>query len=179
MVTHLQSAPDTPLDAAQRQQVILRTRECIQLAETLFGRRFSRPEICFSLGGLRAGTYTWRRRGGSHISYNPQVFALDFADHLQDTVAHEVAHHVVYQLFGPGIRPHGREWKTVARALGARPRARGDYPVEGVRVRRQRRFDYRCACQEWQLTTTRHKRIQAGAEYRCNRCGQRLVTGAA
>jgi SprT protein len=44
-------------------------------------------------------------------------------------------------------------------------------------MRRQQRFEYHCQCQSWPLSTTRHNRIQRGAEYRCRKCGCKLVAG--
>ncbi len=44
-------------------------------------------------------------------------------EQLLDTVRHEVAHAIVHQRFGRDVKPHGSEWKTIARQLGATPRA--------------------------------------------------------
>jgi SprT-like family len=38
---------------------------------------------------------------------------------VRDTILHEIAH----ALHGPGGQPHGREWKEIARNIGARPQA--------------------------------------------------------
>lgn len=167
--------PVTPIGARQQQDVAARTETLIRAAAREFGRQLTLPEIRFTLSGQRAGLYAWRRGGDCWIDYNPYVFAIDFAHHLQDTVAHEVAHHVARLLYGHRIKPHGREWQRIAQLLGATPSARGDYSLEGVPVRRQRRHIYHCACKQWQLTTTRHNRIQQqGMIYRCKRCGATL-----
>ena len=50
-----------------------------------------------------------------------------------------------------------------------------DYALDESSVRRQRRWDYACACARHELSTTRHNRIQArGAQYHCRRCGEAL-----
>jgi SprT protein len=103
------------------------------------------------------------------------VFAVDLDHHQHDTVAHEVAHYLVY-LLHPDARPHGREWKELMRRFGATPRATSPYDLRGVPLRQQQRHAYRCGCSGVQhtLTSTRHRRIQQGTRYLCRHCRQPL-----
>ena len=73
------------------------------------------------------------------------------------------------------IRPHGREWQGIMHAFGVSPRRTADYDLSGIPMRRQRRFTYRCECRDYELTTTRHKKVLAGnGFYVCRECGNRL-----
>jgi len=164
------------INGTQRSEVLLATQDCVVRASGLFEHDFVAPPVRFDLSGRAAGQY--RVLGGdATIRYNPLIFARYFADNLNETVPHEVAHFVVDQLWGlRRVRAHGAEWQSVVRALGAEPRATARYDLTGLPVRRQRRFDYRCACRTHELTTCRHRRVQRGdARYHCRYCGQPLV----
>jgi SprT protein len=86
-------------------------------------------------------------------------------------VPHETAHLVVFRLFGPGMQPHGREWRAIMGLFGAEPTRCHDYDVDGLQARQLRRYHYRCACRSHQVTSIRHNRIMRGQTYLCRRCG--------
>ncbi len=135
--------------------------------------------VTFDLTGSAAGMY--RVHGAERvIRYNPYIFAKYFANNLAVTVPHEVAHYVTDRLYGlRNIRPHGVEWKTVMRSLGADPCVTASYDLSGVPVRRQRRFSYRCECSTHQLSSCRHNKIQRGqSSYLCRRCGSAIYRTA-
>lgn len=165
-----------PIDMQQRRQVCLATESCLQRAGEHYRREFAAIPVLFDLRGRAAGMY--RVRGGQRcIRYNPYIFARYFETGLRETVPHEVAHYVTDLLHGlQRVRPHGVEWQSVMQALGAEPRATGDYDLSGIPVRRQRRFSYRCSCRTHQLTTRRHNRVHRGeAAFLCRHCGTALV----
>ncbi len=161
----------TPLSPQQRQRVVEATGEAIAQASVLFGRAFAEVPVTFELRGRAAGMYRVHR-GRRVIRYNPHIFARYFSDNLANTVPHEVAHYVTDILYGlRQVRPHGPEWQAVMRAFGAQPAVTCNYDLDGIPVRRQRRFSYRCACTTHSLSTVRHKRVQSGrARYSCRRC---------
>ena len=165
-----------PIDVTQQARVRELTQDCVTRACALFGREFVTPPVLFDLSGRAAGQYRVRR-GEAAIRYNPWIFARYYDDNLASTVPHEVAHFVVDQVWGlRRVRAHGPEWRSVMQALGAEPRATARYDLSGLPVRRQRRFAYRCACRNHELTSCRHNRILRGeARYHCRRCGQSLV----
>jgi SprT protein len=160
-----------PLSPEQRQRVVAATRATIARAALLFGCEFAEIPVMFELRGRAAGMY--QVRGGQRvIRYNPFIFARYFSDNLANTVPHEVAHYVTDVLHGLcRVRPHGPEWRAVMRTFGAEPVATCRYDLDGLPVRRQRRFVYQCACTTHSISTVRHKRIQGGrARYSCRRC---------
>lgn len=164
-----------PITPRQQQQVLAATQACIEQAGALFRKKFKPIPVYFDLRGRSAGMY--RLRGGQRsIRYNPYLFAKYFEDNLATTVPHEVAHYVTDMLFGiRRIRPHGPEWQEVMQSLGVQPRATARYDLDGIPVRRQQRFPYRCGCTNFELTTCRHNKVRRGlAEYRCRKCGGSL-----
>lgn len=164
------------LSDIQRAAVVRATLACLARAEEIFQRAFPAIPVRFDLRGRAAGMYRVQR-GTRQIRYNPHIFAKYFADSLAETVPHEVAHYVTDVLHGlRKVRPHGPEWRAIARALGATPRATGRYDLTGIPLRRQTLFDYRCACAQHRLGARRHGRVQGGeADYVCRRCGAALV----
>jgi SprT protein len=165
-----------PIDAGRQRVVCLATENCLRRAGAICRREFKSIPVSFDLRGRSAGMYRVRH-GWRSIRYNPYIFAKYFEDSLAVTVPHEVAHYVTDMLYGlHRIRPHGEEWQTVMRSLGAEPRASGDYDLSGVPVRRQRRFDYTCGCATHRLSAQRHNKVHRGeALYRCRCCGRPLV----
>jgi SprT protein len=92
------------------------------------------------------------------------------------TIGHELAHLVVFHLHPRRrIPPHGALWQRIMREwLGLPPERTHRFSSEGLSVRRQRRWPYRCACQHHALSTVRHRRAERGAAYRCRHCGEIL-----
>ncbi len=171
------SDPDyiDPIDAQQQQQVIERTAHFIRLAGEFYNKKFQAIDVLFDLSGATSGMY---RVSGKQrwIRYNPYIFARYFEDNLQTTVPHEVAHYVTDCLFGlKSIRPHGREWKSVMQMFGVKPDVTGNYDLQGIPQRKQKRFDYYCDCMQHQLSSVRHHRVMyKQAKYFCKVCKQAL-----
>lgn len=151
------------------------TEAYIVQAEEIFERRFARIPVLFDLSGRSAGMFkvAGRRRV---IRYNPWIFAKYFAENLHDTVAHEVAHYVIYEVFGPGARSHGEEWRDLMTCFGANAKATFDLDLSDIPQRRQATHPYRCGCRLHELSSTRHNRIQRGeGRYQCRYCNGQLV----
>jgi len=169
-----------PIGNQQQDQVRDATLACLRRAGEIFQIEFEPVPVSFDLIGRAAGMYR-TGCGERVIRYNPYLFAKYFDNNLDITVPHEVAHYIADRLYGlRNIRAHGVEWKSVMRALGAEPRATGRYDLEGIPVRRQQRFSYRCECNTHQLSTARHNRIRRGqATYYCRVCGVALAPDTA
>lgn len=164
-----------PIGQARRAEVLAANEAYIVRAEQIFERRFARIPVLFDLSGRCAGMFkvAGRRRV---IRYNPWIFAKYFQENLHDTVAHEVAHYVIHEVFGPRARSHGREWQDLMTCFGANPKATFDLDLSGIPQRRQATHPYRCGCQVHELSTTRHNRIRRGqGRYHCRYCDGQLV----
>jgi len=167
------------LDVQGQQRVRRETLACLQRAEHLFSLGHRPIPVLFDLAGRAAGMYRVRRREAV-IRYNPYIFARHFDHGLQTTVPHEVAHYITDRLYGIArVRPHGREWRAVMQALGAAAQATCRLDLDGLPLRRQRRFRYRCACSTHELSACRHNRVDSGrARYYCRTCGGELTASA-
>ena len=164
-----------PITSNQQQMVINRVSDLIQQCEQHFNQPFKPIEIRFDLHGRISGMYVVKHKQ-QFLRFNPFIFSKFFEDSLENTVPHEVAHYISHVLFGINkILPHGKEWKSIMHTLGADPRVTGNYDLSGIKIKRQRRFDYTCDCATHQLTTVRHNRILRGkTQYFCRRCNGKL-----
>ena len=145
-----------------------RVETCYQQAEAFFQRRFPRPEICFRLRGQKAGVAHLTE---NKLRFNPQLYQANREDFLRQTVAHEVAHLIAHQMFGPRIAPHGEEGQLIMRGVYELPPNRcHNYEVQR---RAQPRYIYRCACSEggeFPFSSQRHRLVAQGRRYFCRRC---------
>lgn len=130
------------------------------------------PEIRLDLRGRAAGQ--WRLKQGIEIlRFNPEAFIRDWQAHFPATVAHEVAHSLVFRRFGlKSTRPHGPEWQAIMNTLGFPPAVTHQTPLDG---RRSRIYFYKCGCRSHELGPRRHYLIsRRGYRYTCVYCGDPL-----
>lgn len=148
---------------------------CFTRAERRYRRIIPRPELRFDLRGAGAGKAYVRF---NLIRLNPTLLAGGTRIDVIETAAHEAAHLIAHHVFGTGIRPHGREWRSVMRSLGRNADRTHGINTAGL-VRRRRRYAYTCTChparQIHQLSAVRHRRVLRGGTYRCGACGSVLV----
>lgn len=164
-----------PLQAQLREE----TYRLLEQAKPLFrqaGRASPEVHLRFDLRGQTAGQVVWQHKRPVHIRYNLAMAEMQLAAFMAETVPHEVAH-VVVRSCHRGARPHGPEWRAVMHFFGIdRPTRCHQFTLPSGSARRQRRWPYRCACSEHQLSTTRHRRVQqAGNRYLCRCCGETLI----
>jgi SprT protein len=167
------------------------TKEYIDKARSLYDIEIPYPSIEFNLKGTTAG-----KANASRIRFNATLLSENTETFLLRTVPHEVAHVVVqhkypnanscYRTYNGSyrrnIKPHGKEWKQVMRDFEVEDIGRcHSYDTENVRSSRSSRsslarsFSYKCACQIYNLTIVRHRRILKGQTYSCKKCKQKLV----
>ncbi|TCP93316.1 SprT protein [Cricetibacter osteomyelitidis] len=146
-------------------QVLRRLTHCLQLAEQHFCRKFSMPEICYDLRGTKAGVAYLQK---NLIKLNRTLLQENPNEFIHQTVPHELAHLIVYQVFGR-VKPHGQEWQAVMTKIFNLPADTcHQFDVESVQGQT---FSYRCQCQIHQLSIRRHNKIQReSAVYFCRKC---------
>lgn len=151
-------------------QVLRQVKQCLMLAQQHFQRPFAPPTIDYQVRGLKAGVaYLQQNR----ISLNRTLLMANQQAFIQQTVPHELAHLIVYQVFGK-VKPHGKEWQFVMEQLFNCP-AQTCHQFDTSQVI-GKQFRYQCACQQHQLSIRRHNKIQRGqADYRCKACLGKLV----
>ncbi|AGA34333.1 Protein of unknown function SprT [Thioalkalivibrio nitratireducens DSM 14787] len=133
------------------------------------------PAIRFDLRGRSAGQ--WRLRGGIEtLRFNPEAFLRDWNAHFPATIAHEVAHSLVYRRFTHAqLRPHGPQWRAIMTQLGFPPEVTHRTPLSG---RRSRFYLYRCRCRTHRLGPRRHYLVtRRGYRCACSQCGATLHYG--
>ncbi len=131
------------------------------------------PAVRFDLKGRAAGQ--WRLRNNAEtLRFNPEAFSLEWDQHFPETVAHEVAHSLVYRAHGTRrVRPHGPEWKGLMRTLGF-PNPSVTHAT-ALTTRKMRQYNYVCGCGPQALSARRHFLInKRGYRYHCRQCGQWL-----
>lgn len=150
------------------EQLQHRVEDCYRQAEAFFKRPFTRPEVSLRLRGLKAGVAHLTE---NKLRFNAQLYRENREHFLRQTVAHEVAHLVAHQMFGPRIAPHGEEWQLIMRGVyGLSPDRCHSYEVQR---RAQTRYLYRCACGEggeFPFSAQRHRLVTEGRRYYCRRC---------
>ncbi len=147
-------------------------REKLLQANQHLERSYPEPKVVYQQRGTAAGT-AWLQSW--EIRLNPVLLMENQQAFVDEVVPHELAHLLVWKYFGR-VAPHGKEWKWMMETvLGIPARRTHQFEVETVR---SRSFPYRCGCQQHQLTVRRHNRVLRGqSEYRCVRCGDRLLPG--
>lgn len=149
-------------------QLLQRVEDCYRQAETFFQRTFVRPEVSLRLRGQKAGVAHLTE---NKLRFNAQLYRENREHFLRQTVAHEVAHLVAHQMFGPRIAPHGEEWQLIMRGVYGLPPDRCHSYALQRRV--QTRYLYHCACPEnaeFPFSAQRHRLVSEGRRYYCRRC---------
>ena len=92
-----------------------------------WGTRWGEPGL---ENGLEIGFSAQMRRSVGRCYPNRGVIRLAArlleggADLLDEALAHEAAHIAVHRLYGPGRKPHGKEWQALMRNAGFEPRSK-------------------------------------------------------
>lgn len=184
------SAVVDPIDTDIRHKVVAEVERYIVMARQHYDEDFELIPVLFDLKGKAAGMYRvkihapektglmrkWGARSRSKVErvirFNPWLFAKYPEDSWENTVPHEVAHYLADCLYGfKRIKPHGKEWQDIMLTLGAQPIVRANYNLDGIPIRKLKRYRYQCQCREVMLTSYRHQKIQQGLQrYRCRDC---------
>ncbi|WP_386687511.1 SprT family zinc-dependent metalloprotease [Lonepinella sp. MS14437] len=152
-----------------KMQVQRRLSACLQLAENHFQRQFPMPTISYDVRGVKAGVaylpQNLIKLNRTLLLENPQEF-------IQQVVPHELAHLLVFQLFGR-VKPHGKEWQWIMQNLFQLPADTcHQFDVQSVQGKT---YAYACDCQIHQLSQRRHNKImRESAVYFCRVCRKKL-----
>ncbi|HEY5715571.1 MAG TPA: SprT family zinc-dependent metalloprotease [Psychromonas sp.] len=157
------------LNEIDKKALQLKGEDCFILAECFFDRPFKRPSYLFNQRGKSAGTAHLQR---NLIRFNPILFVQNREPFTEQVVAHEVAHLIVYQLYGK-VRPHGKEWQYVMQRVFNCP-AQTTHSLD-IKDVIGKQFAYQCSCTRHQLTIRRHNKILKGAKYLCKKCRGELT----
>lgn len=156
--------PDQPLPVRPvLRRLALRCGECWDAAALLRTAKVGyNPRLRTTLG--RAILQAMR------VELNPHLLR-DHPEELVPTLAHELAHLVVYRRYGKAA-PHGREFRTLMARLGLSGQATHALNVEHVRRRRRSKYLYlhRCSDCGYSFVARRPRR-----NCYCTACGPEMT----
>lgn len=102
------------------------------------------------------------------ISLNYRLLSLN-PTHVAQTFAHELAHLVANELYGPESRGHGALWASIMRQFGFEASRCHTMDVSSLR-RPHKTFNAYCACRTIKLKAGRYNKLRRGVSYTCLRC---------
>ena len=162
-----------------QQKLINANHYYIDLARTRFDahnelsiRYLKLPIIEHTIKGKKAGVaylQEWK------VNYNLEILIANEEDFLKQTVGHEIAHLVAFQLFGS--RGHDKAWKYVMRQLGLEPNRCHSYDLSVITVKKHKKVIYKCNCKEHEIGLVRHKNLQENKNryFTCYLCKGKLI----
>ncbi|RDL45824.1 SprT family zinc-dependent metalloprotease [Marinomonas piezotolerans] len=152
-----------------RRRVEVKIDQCLKQAERYFNMRLTKPIFNFKQRGRSAGTAYLQT---NEMRFNAFMLNQDPEKFIDEVVPHEVAHLVVYQVYGSKPKPHGPEWVAIMEHL---------FNVDAERThtfevpKPKRLYLYQCGCQTHEFTAHRHGRVKRGTQYLCKLCKEPLV----
>jgi SprT protein len=153
-----------------------KVRESLCIAERHFSKSFALDDVLFDLGGKSAGQLVYSNMSASYkIRINRGLLHKDPNHVINQTIPHEVAHLVAFQVYGTKISPHGREWQSVmVDVFGLRPDRCHSIDTSSVSPRP---FVYTCSCPKlFRLSKRMHIKLATKRNaYKCKQCLSPLV----
>lgn len=147
--------------------IISLVREIVAQANKKFNLNMPIPSIEFFIKGHVAG---WAHCQQHKVEYNITI-AKAYPDRFHNTVIHEVAHLVVYTIYGDKVAAHGKEFKSIDLMLGGLGTTYHSYDIiHTIPTRTLTRYICKCTCGEGKYT----KKVSLGG-YRCKICKTSLV----
>ncbi|TBR38573.1 SprT family zinc-dependent metalloprotease [Marinomonas agarivorans] len=152
------------LTVSDKQLIDRKVIQCIELANQFFGKNFSMPTVKLNQRGRAAGTAYLQR---NEIRLNLYMYQQNPKKFIDTVIPHEVAHLLVFHLYGSKVRPHGREWQNIMSNLyDLTPDRTHDFTPKPP----SQLFEYQCSCQKHTLSIRRHNKVKQGAQYFCRNC---------
>lgn len=156
-------------DDAPLALVIQKVGACFDCAERFFGHKFVLATCNFKQKGRAAGTAHLQK---NELRFNRFMYEQSPAEFLATVVPHEVAHLIVFQIYGDTVKPHGKEWQSVmVKVYGLEPSRTHTFEVPP----QKNTFSYRCSCKEHLFSKQRHNRANKGVAYICKNCRSSLL----
>lgn len=94
-----------------------------------------------------------------------------YADIFRIVLCHEVAHIAAYIIFGPSIKPHGAEWKSLAKKAGISTKASLSLNIskEELGIKPRKKYSYEHLCPVCQIGFTA---LRTDRRWRCKHCDE-------
>lgn len=164
LTTTLQNKAQVRLDSLFTQAVTMP-------AVCKYSRAFTQPSLAFKQRGKIAASALLQK---NVIRINPTLYVQNTDYFISHIIAHELAHIMVYQLYGLRVKPHGIQWqKVMLEVFSLPPRVTHTLDVSEVAMRE---VLYECACQQVPLSLIRHNKVTKGKQtYVCRKCNTKLT----
>lgn len=137
------------------------------------------PQYADRLHAMRIKVSGRMTRCAGYASYKTNTIKIslpfyadddNFANDLANTTTHEAAHLLAYQLHickGQKIRPHGREWRSIHRAMGGNGERCHKLKVAAGFQRRRKYYETTCCQRDYRAYQKYTNRF-------CYDCGEKL-----
>lgn len=153
------------LESLRQQSLRIMRRRQYENVRVLQELKTLQPQ--WSLRGLKAGQVRIRSDDGPpEILLNPGLWRFGL-DEVRETLAHELAHVLVWYLAQAGdgrarrASVHGALWRSIAEELGCSGRTTHDLPLKKARRARWHEYALDETLRIW-IGPVRHRRIQSG-----------------
>jgi SprT protein len=158
--------PNTLLNEAQDRLNSLFNLAITNSAISEFTELFKQPHLAYNQRGKVAASALLQK---NIIKINATLYSQNTNYFITHIIAHELAHIMVYQLYGLRVKPHGIEWqKMMLEVFDLPPKVTHTLDVSEVAMRE---ITYECACQKVPLSLTRHNKVVNKRQlYVCRKC---------
>jgi SprT protein len=145
-----------------RTQIKLLVKKYKEMAERVYGRDFDTISIDWTQRRSTVAGKAYMTRWSVWINIPVHQAKPEM---LEDTVAHEVAHLIAYEVHGRAGTGHGAGWQSTMRKLGRTPsRTFNGTAEQRLAGKNMTRHIYRCDCgYELNVSAKRHNSIRRGA----------------
>lgn len=157
------------LELTLKNELLEVVSRCYQTAQKALAREFDSPTVLFNQRGKIAGCALLQK---NTLKFHPVLYQQNKQHFLTHVVPHEIAHLLVWQLFGR-TAPHGREWQHImVNVFKLPPHRTHQYNVDNIGIKH---INYYCGCGDVPLTIRRHNNVLKGTVYRCKICRHDLT----
>jgi len=146
-------------------------------------RQINTPVVVYDVNSTRTLGYYDKRDNSIHLN---EVLLDHYKElYINEVVVHEMCHCIVDHMYplgwnskGKDVKPHGPEFKAVARSFGISGKASINLPgFRGLVGTKSKVHDYVCSgcMEEYELSTIRHNRVMRGqSTYSCGKCKSQI-----
>lgn len=138
--------------------------ELVGYAKQLYGKDFS--DVRWSMNNRLTSTAGRAFLTERRMDFSTSLFEQNREKFVEDTVGHEFAHIVAYEIYGD--KGHGIGWKAVMQDMGIESQRCHTYATQ---KRTSKKYIYSCGCQNHEVSPQRRSWINRGKIYKCVKCG--------
>lgn len=150
------------------EQIKAKIAELQEIAMQVYGRAFPVQVKMNNRLSTTAGR-AWLEQG--LVEFSTKLYNENKESFLDDTVGHEFAHIVAFQVFQD--KGHGAGWKSVVNSLGVGTKRCHSYQVAAKPS--SSKHVYTCGCKEHVISPQRKVWMDKGKVYLCLACNKILV----